>query len=154
MQFFADIGEEFMDIDTNLIDDEAYQKATESGRRLQAKGPVAKLAKYVAGRIHVELDNGCAFEFPVAYAQELANAKPADLRQVEVTAAGLGLYWPTLDADLYIPNVFKGVLGTREWMAQIGAAGGKAKTQAKSMAARENGKRGGRPSTRPLKTNI
>ncbi|WP_281814373.1 DUF2442 domain-containing protein [Limnohabitans sp. MORI2] len=142
-----------MDIDKNLIDDAAYQKATESGQRLLARGPVAKLARYVAGRIHVELDNGCAFEFPVAHAQELVNAKPADLRQVEVTAAGLGLYWPTLDADLYVPNVLKGVLGTRQWMAHIGATGGKAKTQAKSVAARENGKRGGRPSAKSMKVN-
>ena len=129
-----------------LIDEETFQKATESGHRLVSRGPVATFAKYLAGRIYVELDNGCAFGFPVAHAQELANAKPADLRLVEVTAAGLGLHWPTLDADLYVPNVLKGVLGNRKWMAHIGAAGGKAKTQAKSLAARENGKRGGRPS--------
>jgi hypothetical protein len=140
-----------MDTDSNLIDEDTFLKATENGRRSLARGPVAKFARYVSGRIHVELDNGCAFEFPVLNAQELTNAKPADLRQVEVTAAGLGLYWPTLDADLYVPNVLKGVLGTRRWMAHIGASGGKAKTEVKSLAARENGKRGGRPSkVKPL----
>lgn len=140
-----------MGIENSEIDDASFQKATEIGRRLIARGPVAKLAKYAAGRIHVELDNGCAFEFPAAQAQELANAKPADLRQVEVTAAGLGLYWPTLDADLYVPNLLKGVLGTKRWMAHIGANGGKATSKAKSLAARENGKRGGRPSkNKPL----
>ena len=143
-----------MDLANQLIDEEAFQKATESGRRLLASGPVAKSAKYAAGRIHVELDNGCSFEFPVLHAQELANAKLADLRQVEVTAAGLGLHWPTLDADLYVPNVLKGVLGSRKWMAHIGASGGKAKTEAKTLAARTNGKRGGRPNKAPAKTNI
>lgn len=138
----------------HLIDEETFQKATERGRRLLARGPVAKFAKYAAGRIHIELDNGCALEFPVAQAQELANAKPSDLRQVVVTAAGLGLHWPTLDADLYVPNVLKGVLGTRQWMAHIGATGGKTTTEAKSLAARENGKRGGRPKIRPVQANI
>lgn len=128
-----------------VIDDATFEKASESGRRLMARGPLAKSVKYAAGRIHVELDNGCAFEFPAEQAEELAGAKAADLRQVEVTAAGLGLYWPTLDADLYVPNVLKGVLGTKRWMAHIGATGGRTKSQAKSSASRENGKRGGRP---------
>jgi hypothetical protein len=143
---YAANGEKFMATDNLLIDEANFLKASDSGRRLISRGPVAKLAKYAAGRVHVELDNGCAFEFPVAQAQELANAKPSDLRQVQVTASGLGLYWPTLDADLYVPNLLKGVLGTKRWMAHIGASGGKATSHAKSLAARENGKRGGRPS--------
>jgi hypothetical protein len=140
-----------MATDNLLIDEASFHKASESGRRMVSRGPVAKLAKYASGRIHVELDNGCAFKFPVSQAQELAGAKPVDLRQVEVTAAGLGLYWPTLDADLYVPNLLKGVLGTKRWMAHIGASGGKAVSEAKSLAARQNGKRGGRPSkAKPL----
>ena len=98
-----------------------------------------------AGRIHVELNNGCAFEFPVAHAQGLAGAKAAELRTIEVSAAGLGLHWPKLDADLYVPSLVKGVLGTKQWMTQIGAVGGKAATVAKAAAARANGKLGGRP---------
>ena len=128
-----------------VIDDAAFEKASEQGRRLMARTPLAKSVKFAAGRVHVELDNGCAFEFPAEHAQELAGAKAADLRQVEVTAAGLGLYWPTLDADLYMPSVLKGVLGTKRWMAHIGATGGRTRSQAKTSAARENGKRGGRP---------
>jgi hypothetical protein len=69
----------------------------------------------------------------------------ADLRLIEVTAAGLGLHWPSLDADLYVPDLVKGILGTKAWMAHIGAAGGKAASKAKTRAARVNGKLGGRP---------
>jgi hypothetical protein len=93
----------------------------------------------------VELNNGCAFEFPVEHAQGLAGAKAADLRTIEIQAAGLGLYWPKLDADLYVPSLVKGILGTKQWMAQIGASGGRAATAAKAAAARANGKLGGRP---------
>lgn len=127
------------------VDEASFAKASERGRRLLARGPLATAARYAAGRIHVELNNGCAFEFPIAHAQGLAGAKATDLRRIEVSAAGLGLHWPKLDADLYVPALVKGILGTKQWMTQIGAVGGKAATAAKAAAARANGKLGGRP---------
>ncbi len=63
----------------------------------------------------------------------------------EVSAAGLGLHWPKLDADLYVPDLVKGLLGSKQWMKQMGAAGGQSNTEAKATAARANGKLGGRP---------
>ena len=129
----------------SMIDDAVFAKASERGRRLLARGPLATSARYEAGRIHVELNNGCAFEFPVAHAQGLAGAKALQLRTIEVSASGLGLHWPKLDADLYVPALFKGILGTKQWMTQIGALGGSAATAAKASAARTNGKLGGRP---------
>ena len=128
-----------------LIDEATYAKANERGARVLARGPLATAAKYEAGRIHVELNNGCAFEFPVEQAQGLAGAKVTDLRIIEIQSRGLGLHWPTLDADLYVPSLVKGILGSKQWMAQIGTAGGKTSTVAKAAAARTNGKRGGRP---------
>lgn len=128
-----------------MIDEASLAKASESGRRMLARGPLATAAVHEDGRIRVELNNGCAFVFPVDQAQGLAGARAADLDVIEVTGAGLGLYWPKLDADLYVPALIKGVLGTKQWMAQIGATGGKASTAAKAAAARANGKLGGRP---------
>ena len=127
------------------IDEATFAKASEQGRRLLMRGPLATAAHHKAGRIHVELNNGCAFEFPVEQAEGLAGAKASDLQEIEVSAAGLGLHWPKLDADLYVPALVKGVLGTQEWMATIGAAGGKTTTEAKAAAARSNGRLGGRP---------
>jgi hypothetical protein len=127
------------------IDEATFAKASERGRRLLTRGPLATAARYESGRIHVELNNGCAFEFPVEHAQGLAGAKVTDLRTIEVSAAGLGLHWPKLDADLYVPALVKGILGTNQWMTQIGAVGGRAATIAKAAAARANGKLGGRP---------
>lgn len=128
-----------------MIDEATLAKANERGRRILARGPLATAAKYAAGRIRVELNNGRAFEFPVEQAQGLAGAKAADLRNIEISGAGLGLHWPKLDADLYVPALVKGVLGTKQWMKQIGAAGGKSVTVAKAAAVRANGKLGGRP---------
>ena len=136
----------------SAIDEAEFAKASEQGRRLLARGPLATAAKYEAGHIRVELNNGCAFEFPVNQAQDLAGAKAADLRAIEISAAGLGLHWPKLDADLYVPSLVKGIFGTRRWMAEIGAAGGRAATDAKGAAARTNGKLGGRPRKSGLET--
>ena len=130
---------------TTAIDEASFAKAAEQGRRLLERGPLATAARYSAGRIHVELSNGCAFEFPVEQAQGLAGAKVADLRTIHIQAAGLGLHWPKLDADLYVPSLVKGVLGTRQWMAKIGAAGGRTTSPIKASASRANGKLGGRP---------
>lgn len=83
--------------------------------------------------------------FSVSHSEGLAGVKALQLRTIEVSAAGLGLHWPKLDADLYVPSLVKGVLGTKHWMTQIGALGGSATTEAKTCASRANGKLGGRP---------
>ena len=127
------------------LDEASFAKATQRGRRILSSGPVAKMARYETGRIHVELNNGCAFAFPVEQTQGLAGAKVSDLRKIEVTAAGLGLYWPTLDVDLFVPTLVKAVLGTKLWMADLGKIGGTARSDIKAAAARVNGKLGGRP---------
>jgi hypothetical protein len=77
--------------------------------------------------------------------QGLENAQPIDLAEIEISPSGLGLYFPRVDTDLYIPSLLHGLLGTEKWMAENGRKGGRARTEAKITASRENGKRGGRP---------
>jgi len=48
-------------------------------------------------------------------------------------------------ADLGVPALVRGVLGSRQWMAQMGKTGGKSQSEQKAAAARANGKKGGRP---------
>ena len=129
----------------SVIADDAFHKSQEVGRRLLARGPLAVAAGYANKRIRIELDNGCCFEFPVDHAQGLQGAKASDLKIIEIQASGLGLHWPRLDADLYVPALVKGVLGTKRWMAQIGATGGASKSEKKVITSRQNGRLGGRP---------
>ena len=97
-------------------------------------------------RVVVQLNTGVEVTFPIALAEGLAGASPEDLAEMEVSPTGQGLHWPRLDADLYVPALLRGVLGSRSWMAaQMGAAGGKSRSPAKTAAARENGRKGGRP---------
>ncbi len=99
-----------------------------------------------AARIVVDLNTGVQIAFPPRLTEGLAAASPAELAEIEISPAGLGLHWPKLDADVYVPALLQGVFGSKRWMAaQLGAAGGQARSRAKAVAARENGRKGGRP---------
>jgi hypothetical protein len=112
------------------------------------RGPRAESAHYDAGRdrVIVRLTTGVEIGFAPRDVEGLQGASTADLKAVEVEALGPGIHFPTLDADLYVPALLEGVLGSRGWMAaRLGAAGGRTRSAAKAAASRENGRRGGRP---------
>ena len=99
-----------------------------------------------AGRIVVTFSTGVQIAFPPRLAEGLSGASPDDLAIIEISPTGLGLHWPRLDADLYVPALLQGVFGSKQWMAaQLGATGGQVRSGAKAAAARENGRKGGRP---------
>ena len=97
-------------------------------------------------RVIVNLSTGIQIAFPTKLAEGLSGASPESLAEIEITPAGLGLHWPKLDADVYVPALLQGVLGTKSWMArQLGSKGGQAGAEAKTSASRENGRKGERP---------
>jgi hypothetical protein len=97
-------------------------------------------------RIVLDLDTGLSLAFYPEAAQGLSKASARQLADIEITPSGLGLHWPRLDADIYLPALLEGLLGTKKWAAaKLGAAGGSTRSRAKAASARENGKRGGRP---------
>ena len=126
---------------------EQFKAANTRGAAVIVRGPVARAARYDARRalIVISLEGGCEFSFPTALAEGLADAPRSKLVKIEISPNGLGLHWPKLDADLYVPALIEGAFGSRRWMQQIGELGGSARTAAKAKASRENGKRGGRP---------
>lgn len=130
------------------ISDSAIRQAEQRMRKRLSSGPHAVAARYDRrlSRVMVTLSNGLELAFPPHRAEGLADAKPADLAVIEITPTGLGLHWPRLDADLYLPSLLEGVFGSPRWMAGLlGKSGGLARTDAKIAAARENGRKGGRP---------
>ena len=111
---------------------EQFQEAQLRGEA-RLRGPLAESAHYDAGRgrLIVRLVGGVEIGFPPALAEGLEHA----------TAAGPGRHrggcmwtgastFPALDADLYVPALLEGVLGSERWMAaRMGAKGGRARAQ-------------------------
>lgn len=127
------------------------QDVAKAERRMNERlktGPYAVEAHYDrrVSRIIIMLNSGVELAIPPRLAEGLSDARPDQLDNIEVSPSGLGLYFPELDADLYVPALLEGVLGSRSWMArQLGTKGGSSMSAAKAKAARENGKKGGRP---------
>ncbi len=132
--------------------DDAFDKASfdaaiaRGADRLSGSHAVSARYDAVRDRIVVELSTGIEISISPKQAQGLESARPDELSEIEITPSGLGLHFPKIDADIYVPALLEGVLGSAKWMAgQMGRIGGAARSASKAQAARENGKRGGRP---------
>ncbi len=132
------------------ITKEQFRAANARGAATSARGPIARAARYDArrGLVVLTLEGGCEFAFPAALAEGLSHAPRSKLAKIKISPNGLGLHWPLLDADLYVPALIEGAFGSRRWMQQIGKLGGTSRSAAKVKASRENGRRGGRPKER------
>lgn len=112
------------------------------------RGPRAEAAHYDAerDRVVVRLTSGVEIGFAPSDAEGLQSASAEGLTEIEVEPFGLGLHFPRLDVDLYVPALLEGILGSKRWMAfRLGVAGGRVRGGAKAEAARANGRQGGRP---------
>jgi hypothetical protein len=110
--------------------------------------PRAVAARYdaKAGRVVLDLANGCVYAFPTALIEDLQSASPEALAGVEIDGLGFNLHWPELDVDLFVPGLIAGIFGTEAWMTrELARRAGRATSDAKAAAARANGAKGGRP---------
>ena len=140
---YAKLGEHCM-----VITDNERSRAEARMNARRRSGPLAISARYDRrlGKVIVLLDSGVEFRFPVKLVEGLDDAEPEKLSPIELSPSGLGMHFPKLDADVYLPALLGGVFGSRKWMATaLGKEGGSRSSAAKAQAARQNGKLGGRP---------
>ena len=126
---------------------EQIAKARLAAIAAEEAGPCARSVEYNVDKdlIEIHLRNGSVFSVPPRLVQGLGSATPEQLNDVWIDRAGLSVHWESLDADFSILGLIQGIFGTQAWMAELGRRGGKSSSVAKSQAARENGKKGGRP---------
>ncbi|MDZ7857339.1 DUF2442 domain-containing protein [Sphaerotilus sp.] len=130
------------------ISDQDFETAQQRGAARKASFPAAVSVRFDrrTSRLVVALASGLQLSFLPGDVEGLAQAQPADLTEAEISPSGLGIHFPKLDADIYLPALLEGFLGSRQWMAaQNGRKGGQVSSDAKASAARQNGKLGGRP---------
>jgi hypothetical protein len=128
--------------------DDQIERANRRAEKLEATHPKALSARYdrVSRRIVLNLSSRLDVAFSPRDAEGLEGASPAQLETIEISPSGFGIHFPKLDADLYLPALLEGFLGSKRWMAgRLGATGGRSRSAAKASAARKNGRAGGRP---------
>ena len=125
-----------------------FEQATRRASEMQARIPHALAARYdrKTGRIVIHLSSRLIVSFSPADVEGLEDARPSQLEKIEISPSGFGIHFPALDADLYVPGLLEGFLGSKAWMAsRLGQSGGRSSSAAKKTASRANGKLGGRP---------
>lgn len=130
------------------ITDTILEAANRRAAAKKAAFPAVVAVRYDRriGRVVISLASGLQLAFAPRDAQGLENARPADLADAEISPSGLGVHFPKIDADIDVPALLDGFLGSKRWLAaQIGKLGGQAASAAKAAASRQNGKLGGRP---------
>jgi len=125
-----------------------FERADERAKDLQARVPRAVSARYdrKTGRIVIDLSSKVTMSVSPGDIEGLEDARPSQLAEIEISPSGFGLHFPAVDADLYVPGLLEGVLGSKSWIAaRLGQIGGRSRSRAKKTASRANGKLGGRP---------
>ncbi len=135
------------------ISDEVFEAANQRGKAKKAAYPAVVSARYDRriSKVVVSLASGLDLAFSPHDAQGLETARPIDLVDIQISASGLGIHFPKLDADIYMPALIEGFLGSKSWIAaENGSRGGQSVSRSKSAAARQNGRLGGRPRKQPI----
>ena len=96
-------------IEPNELADDAQIAVAHALRKRSLKAPRAVAARYLPARDRVEIDlaSGWSVQVPRAFSARLAKAAPEDCEQVEIVDSGLGLHWPAIDEDWYVPAVIE-----------------------------------------------
>jgi hypothetical protein len=128
----------------------SFRRASRVGEAVRSGALRAVGARYDARkqRLVVELANGVVLMLPPRLLQGLQDATPGQLARVRLSPQGGGLRWDELDVDLGVAGLAAGVFGSRIWMSELARQAGSRTSPRKAAAARENGRRGGRPRSR------
>lgn len=118
----------------------------------------------------IQLNNQMVLGVPVDLCQEFSKLSDTELTEVQVGPGGYTIFFEASGAGSEISSLLAGRFGSRKWMEKMreqhgiplglwpdsealrsewGKAAGSARSEAKSKAARVNGKKGGRPRKSP-----
>ncbi len=130
-----------------------WRDAVAAGKATEIREPRAVAVRFspAARRLKVDLVNGATLLIPVSLLQGLAHASDRQLCAAEIVGGGYAIHWEELDCDFTVPGLVAGIFGARGWMSEMARSAGRVSSPAKARAARENGRKGGRPVKRHKK---
>ena len=127
---------------------DVFELANQRAQDLEGSVPRVVDAHYdrKAGRVVIQLSSKLIVSFSPGDVEGLEGAGASQLSEIEISPSGFGLHFPAVDADIYVPGLLGGILGSKKWMAsRLGQIGGQSRSRAKKAASRANGRLGGRP---------
>jgi len=107
------------------IQSKDFDAANRRAALRMARSVKALSAKYDRriGMVVVQLSSGLFLQFRPRDIQGLEHARPSDLCEIVISPSGLGLHVPKLDADVSVPGLMRGLLGSRRWMQSLAKRG-------------------------------
>lgn len=86
-----------------------FAAANRRGKEIQAAFPPAIAVRYDRriARVVVTLASGLQIAFAPRDVPGLIQARPADLADAEISPSGLGVHFPRIDADIYLPALLE-----------------------------------------------
>lgn len=86
------------------------KEITEANRRADAMKAAFSPAISVRydeqiSRVVITLANGIELTFVPSHVRGLENAKPKDFANPQISPSGLGVHFPCIDADIYLPSL-------------------------------------------------
>jgi hypothetical protein len=129
--------------------DKMYEKAVETERKAAQVEPRAQAVEYAHGYLAITLMDGVRVMIPVKNVRELDGLSDEQLRKVAPSPSGEGIAWDESDIHISVPGLIWELFGspeiTRKAVTENARRAASTKTEARSQAARANGKKGGRP---------
>jgi hypothetical protein len=100
------------------LTDAALDAAAEHGRFEMDTKPRATSARYdpEADRIVIDLINGCTLLVSPVIVQDMQDATPDQLADIEVSPTGLSLHWPQINVDVSVASLLANIFGTAKFM--------------------------------------
>jgi hypothetical protein len=131
-----------------VITESDRQSATKRGAAKKAVFAGVQAVRFDARRYRlvISLHSGLELVFSPLAVPGLEKAGTADFKRYEISPSGMGVHFPEIDADLYVPALLSALMGSKQWLAgEMGKLGGRKTSSAKARAAAANGHLGGRP---------
>lgn len=121
-------------------------------RMRRPAGPRVREARCENGVLHLTLDgtalDGATISVPTSQVAPLAPLSPEQLAQVQVVSNGTVLVWREANVDFSVSGLVERIVGVQSQRAHL-ASIASSTTEAKAIAARSNGAKGGRPRKQP-----
>jgi hypothetical protein len=110
-----------------------------------ARRPISASFLAESDELEILLAPGVRLCISLQLLPELSGASPAELGDVRLSPAGGAIDFPKLDQHISVDGMLGDVLPGPLLSAAFASCGGRARSEAKASAARQNGKKGGRP---------